>query len=129
MDRSPDALLQVLDRLPIVAGYRLLRQGDLQGYDPWSFPGVFHARGAKVVTLNQLRHALRDRSGDGSYHVEQLESLLQRESMTHASLIRESPLALLVVAIPSAGLEQAAIAQLELIRTVAEVIERGRPGD
>jgi len=44
--------------------------------------------------------------------------------MTHAVLIQESPVTLLLVQIPSAGMEQAAIAQLGLVRTVAEAIER-----
>jgi hypothetical protein len=60
------------------------------------------------------------------YSVDQLTDLLQREGMTHAVLIRDRPIAILLVHIPSAGLEQSAIAQLSLIRTVAEAIERGR---
>jgi hypothetical protein len=50
---------------------------------------------------------------------------MEREAMTHAVLIRESPVVLLLVLIPSAGMEYASIAQLGVIRTVAEVIERG----
>jgi hypothetical protein len=48
--------------------------------------------------------------------------------MTHVVLIREAPLVLLLVLIPAAGMEQAAGAQLGLIRTIAEAIERSSPG-
>jgi hypothetical protein len=48
--------------------------------------------------------------------------------MTHAMLIRDRPVTLLLVRIPSAGLELAASAQLALVRTVAEAIERSRAG-
>ena len=123
---STEEFLRVLDRLPIVAGYRLLREPDLKAYDHWSLPGVFHTRDTHVVTRSQLKRSLRDRPLDPAYHAEQLEELMERESMTHAVLIRERPTALLLVRIPSAGLERSASAQLALVRTVAEAIERSR---
>jgi len=129
--RTTESFLRVLDRLPMVAAYRLLRARDLSAYEFWSFPGVFRARSEKVITCNQLRRSPRARasnasagSGDAIYHAEQLEDLMEREAMTHAVLIQESPVTLLLVQIPSAGMEQAAIAQLGLVRTVAEAIER-----
>jgi hypothetical protein len=127
--RTTDAFLRVLERLPMVAGYRLMREADLRAYDHWTFPEVFRARRESVITRNQLRRApagerTRSRASDAAYHAEQLEDLLEREDMTHAVLIREAPLALLLVQIPSAGLEQSAIAQLGLIRAMAEIIER-----
>jgi hypothetical protein len=124
---TTERFLHVLERLPMVAGYRVMRAGDLRAYDSYSFPGVFLARQEKVITRNQLRRAPQGRGGDAAYHAEQLEVLLEREGMTHAVLIRESPLVLLVVLIPAAGMEQAAGAQLALIRTIAEAIERNSP--
>ncbi|MGH7741377.1 MAG: hypothetical protein ACRENS_05075 [Candidatus Eiseniibacteriota bacterium] len=123
---STEEFIRVLDRLPMVAGYRLLRESDLKAYDHWSLPGVFHARSTHVVARNQLKRALRDRPLDPAYHAEQLEELMERDGMTHAVLICERPIVLLLVRIPSAGLEQAASAQLGLVRTVAEAIERSR---
>jgi hypothetical protein len=122
--RTTESFLRVLERLPMVAAYRLMRARDLGSYDFWSFPKVFQARGDKVISQNQLRRAPHVRAADSAYHAEQLEALMQREAMTHAVLIQESPVALLLVQIPSAGMEQAAIAQLGLVRTVAEAIER-----
>jgi len=122
--RTTESFLRVLERLPMVAGYRVMRERELATYDFWSFAGVFRARGEHVITRNQLRRAPSGRAADSAYHAEQLEDLLEREGMTHAVLIREAPLVLLLVLIPSAGLEQSAIAQLGLVRTVAEVIER-----
>lgn len=125
---TTEEFLRVLERLPMVAGYRLLREPDLKGYDHWSLPAVFHLRETHVVTRRQLSRPGRDRQPDPAYHAEQLEVLMERESMTHAVLIRERPTTLLLVRIPSAGLERSAIAQLALVRTVAEAIERSRPG-
>jgi len=122
--RTTESFLRVLERLPMVAGYRLLREPELGAYDFWSFPGVFRARGGHVLVRRQMRRVHQSRAGDAAYHAEQLEDLMEREGMTHAVLIRESPLTLLLVLIPAAGLEQSAIAQLGLVRTVAEVIER-----
>ena len=127
--RTTDGFLRVLERLPMVANYRLMREAELRAYDHWTFPEVFRAREESVITRNQLRRApsgarTRTRASDAAYHAEQLEDLLEREGMTHAVLIRESPVALLLVQIPSAGLEQSAIAQLALIRAMAEIIER-----
>ena len=136
--RTSESFLQVLEGLPIVAGYRLLRASDLAGYDHESFTKKFASSGGHVITLHELRRHLRPangKSGEGTgdggsehtkYSVDQLTDLLQREGMTHAVLIRDRPIAILLVHIPSAGLEQSAIAQLSLIRTVAEAIERGR---
>jgi len=124
--RSTESFLQVLELLPIVAGYRLLRAADLEAYNFWQFPRVFRDRDAWVVTRDQLRRELRKPPAASAYHVEQLEYLLEREGMSHAALIQSEPPVLLLVHIPSPGLEQAATAQLGLIRTVAEVIERGR---
>lgn len=123
---TTEEFVRVLDHLPMVAGYRLLREAELASYDCGLLPGVFHARDTHVVTRRQLERALRDRPLDPAYHAEQLEEMMERESMTHAVLIRERPVALLLVRIPSAGLEQAASAQLALVRTVAETIERSR---
>jgi hypothetical protein len=122
---TTESFLRVLERLPMVADYRLMRAPDLGAYDLGSFPNVFRVHGDKVVGHNQLRRRPQAGAGDAVYHAEQLQDLLQREDMTHAVLIRESPVALLLVQIPAAGMEQAAIAQLGLIRSVAEVIERG----
>lgn len=123
--RTTEDFLQVLERLPMVAAYRLLREHELASVDYWSLPGVFHARGEKVISFRHLRHSPHKRASDSAYHAEQLEALMEREAMTHAVLIGESPVALLLVQIPSAGMEQAAIVQLGLVRTVAEAIERG----
>jgi len=123
---TTDGFLRVLERLPMVAGYRVMRAAELRAYDGHSFPGVFRAREENVVTRNQLRRTSHGRAGDAAYHAEQLEELMEREGMTHAVLIRESPLVLLLVLIPAAGMEQAASAQLGLIRTIAEAIERSQ---
>lgn len=125
---TTESFLRVLERLPIVAGYRLMRAADLGAYDFGSFPDVFLAHGDKVISHNQLRRAPHTGAGAAIYHAEQLEDLIQRQAMTHAVLLRESPVAVLLVQIPSAGMEQAAIAQLGLIRAVAEVIERSNAG-
>lgn len=136
--RTTESFLQVLEVLPIVAGYRLLRAPALDGYDHASFPKLFEGSGGFVITRHQLRRYARPTTGtshesapDGEsdhdrtrYSADQLSDLLGREGMTHAALVRERPIALLLVHIPSAGLEQSAIAQLSLIRTVAEAIER-----
>jgi hypothetical protein len=124
--RTTESFLQVLERLPIVAGYRLLRPSDLLAYDHWAFPTLFPADGTHVITRRQLRHAPGIPSDDTRYRADQLADLLEREGMTHAVLIRENPVVLLLVHVPSAGLEQSALAQLGLVRTVAEAIERGR---
>jgi len=116
----------VLERLPIVAGYRLMRVSALRAYDLWAFPALFPADGARVITRRQLRQAPSVPSDEARYHADQLADLLEREGMTHAVLIRDGPVVLLLVHIPSAGLEQAALAQLGLVRTVAEAIERSR---
>lgn len=123
--RTTEDFLHVLDRLPIVAGYRLLRAPDLASFDVAAFPAVFRALGERVVSHRRLQRTPRVGRGEALYHAEQLEALLEREAMTHAVLIRESPVALLLVLIPSAGTEHAAVAQLGLVRTIAEVIERG----
>src|SRR5439155_24386824 len=44
--RSTESFLQVLELLPIVAGYRLLRAADLEAYNFWQFPRVFRDRDA-----------------------------------------------------------------------------------
>ncbi len=136
--RTTEGFLQVLDMLPIVAGYRLLREPALAGYDSASFPQLFETSGGFVITRHRLLGPLRSASAaagaedpEGTsdrtrYSADQLSDLLGREGMTHAVLIRTNPIALLLVHIPSAGLEQSAIAQLGLIRTVAEAIERSR---
>lgn len=123
---STESFLHVLEILPIVAGYRLLRAANLVGYDFWLFQQLFQRCGANVITRSQLRRTLQKTPDEAAYHAEQLEELLEREGMSHAVLIHPKPLALLLVHIPSPGLEQAASAQLELIRTVAEAIERNR---
>jgi hypothetical protein len=79
-----------------------------------------------VLTRQQSGQGAGASSDDSRYRADQLADLLGREGMTHAVLIREDPIALLLVHIPSAGLEQSAKAQLGLIRTVAELIERNR---
>jgi hypothetical protein len=91
-------------------------------------PDVFHEREAGVVTRRQLKRDARQKPSDPAYHAGQLEALLEHEDMTHALLIRDRPVTLLLVRIPSAGLELAASAQLALVRTVAEAIERSRAG-
>jgi hypothetical protein len=126
--RTTEAFLHVLDRLPIVAGYRLLRSPELAAYDPATLPGVFHAIGRTVVSRRQLQRAPRAGTGEALYHAEQLEALMEREAMTHAVLVREAPPTLLLVSIPSAGAEHSAVAQLGLVRTIAEVIEREDAG-
>ncbi|HTM58360.1 MAG TPA: hypothetical protein VL123_08085, partial [Candidatus Udaeobacter sp.] len=98
--RTTESFLRVLDRLPMVAAYRLMRARDLAAYDFWSFAGVFRARGEKVISHNQLRRAPHGRASDAVYHAEQLEDLMEREAMTHAVLIQESPVAVLLVQIP-----------------------------
>ena len=125
---TTESFLRVLERLPMVAGYRIMRAAELRAYDCHSFPGVFRAREENVITRNQLRRTPHGRAGDAAYHAEQLEDLLEREGMTHVVLIRESPLVLLLVLIPAAGMEQAASAQLGLIRTIAEAVERSSAG-
>jgi hypothetical protein len=124
--RSTESFLQVLELLPIVAGYRLLRAADLTEYDFWNFQPLFQGCGTHVITRSQLERRLRKPLDEAAYDAEQLEVLLEREGMSHAVLIHPQPLVLLLVQIPSPGLEQAASAQLELIRTVAEAIERNR---
>lgn len=121
---TTENFLHVLERLPMVAAYRLMRASDLASYDFWSFPDVFSARGESVISYQHLRRSPQGHSRDAVYHAEQLEVLMEREAMTHAMLIRESPVVVLLVQIPSAGMEQAAIAQLRLVCTVAEVLER-----
>jgi len=124
--RTTEGFLHVLEQLPIVADYRLVRAADLRGYDHKdAFVGLFPADGARVVTRRQLRRRSGAPQVEHSYVADQLADLLEREQMTHAVLLRERPLSLLLVHIPSAGLEQSAIAQLGLVRAVAAVIERG----
>jgi hypothetical protein len=125
--RTTESFLQVLEHLPIVAGYRLVRAADLRTYDHHgSFAALFPGGGARVVTRRQLRQASGAPQVERPFVADQLADLLEREEMTHAVLVRERPLTLLLVHIPSAGLEQSAIAQLGLVRAVAEVIERHR---
>lgn len=124
--RTTETFLEALERLPIVAGYRLVRQSELGAYDHWGFPGLFPPNGTPVITRQQLRQAPDRPNDDARYRADQLADLLDREGMTHAVLIRENPVVLLLVHIPSAGLEQSAIAQLGLVRTMAEAIERSR---
>lgn len=123
--RSTESFLQVLERLPIVAGYRLIRASELKAYDYGVFPKLFPADGTHVLTRRQLLHASAS-SDDTRFRADQLTDLLEREGMTHAVLVRDDPVVLLLVHIPSAGLEQSALAQLGLVRTVAEAIERSR---
>ena len=125
---TTEEFIRVLERLPMVAGYRLMRETELRAYEPWSLPGVFRERNAGVVTRRQLKRDARHQPSDPAYHSGQLEALLEHEDMTHAMLIRDRPVTLLLVRIPSAGLELAASAQLALVRTVAEAIERSRAG-
>jgi len=125
--RTTEGFLHVLEQLPIVAGYRLVRGSDLRAYDHNdAFVGLFPAEGTRVVTRRQLRRTSGAQQVERPYVADQLADLMEREEMTHAVLVRERPLALLLVHIPSAGLEQSAIAQLGLVRTVAEAIERSR---
>ena len=125
---STEEFIRVLERLPMVAGYRLMRERELGAYEPWSLPRVFRTRRSGVVTRSQLKRDARLAPSDPAYHAGQLEALLDHEGMTHAMLIRDQPVALLLVRIPSAGLELAASAQLALVRTVAEAVERSHSG-
>jgi hypothetical protein len=124
--RSTESFLQVLERLPVVAGYRLVRASDLGAYEHWTFASLFPADGSHVVTRRELRKGPGAPPEEQRYRADQLADLLEREGMTHAVLVRDQPLVLLLVHIPSGGLEQSAIAQLGLVRTVAEAIERHR---
>lgn len=122
--RSTESFLQVLERLPIVAGYRLMRATALGRYDSAAFPQLFAEGGGSVLTRRGLRQAPGAPSGPSRYQADQLADLLEREGMTHAVLIRERPVVLLLVHVPSGGLEESALAQLGLVRTMAEAIER-----
>ena len=122
--RSTESFLQVLERLPIVAGYRLMRATELGRYDSAAFPQLFAEGGGSVLTRRGLRRAPGGPSAPSRYHADQLADLLEREGMTHAVLIRERPVVLLLVHVPSGGLEESALAQLGLVRTMAEAIER-----
>jgi hypothetical protein len=124
--RTTESFLRVLERLPIVAGYRLLREADLGAYDGRAFPRLFLHNGERVTTTRQLRQSQGSPGDDTRYLADQLGDLLEREGMTHAVLIREQPVVLLLVHVPSGGLEESALAQLGLVRTVAEAIERNR---
>ena len=82
--------------------------------------------GAPLTSMGQTPQTPGPPSEPSRYHADQLADLLEREGMTHAVLIREHPVALLLVHVPSGGLEESALAQLGLVRTMAEAIERSR---
>ena len=112
------AFLRELRHLPLTADAILMEESDLAAYHVSAVLAAFGS-GRLVRARADLRHEERDAS-DGSRGADELEDLLERTGMTHAALLSETPVRLILTNMPDLpGLVDSEV-------TLAAIIRHGR---